>query len=186
MGGFGKIIRGNVGIGQAVVAEIEEWALFLCGSFPGILGFFLRYAVYKLFFKRIASMPCIRVGVRFAFMRNISLGQGVGINANTYVYGRGGIDFGDNVLIGPGCAIVAGEHDFATGAPISQVRSSPKPVVLESDCWIGANAVILPGVTIGRGAVIGAGAVVTRNAEPYGIYAGVPARKIGERRRTES
>lgn len=186
MGAFGKIIRGNVNISQAIAAEIEEWALFLFGSIPGIAGFFLRYAIYKLLFKRIASMPCIRTGVRFAFMRNIRLGHGVGINANTYVYGRGGITFGDNVLVGPGCAIVAGEHDFIADAPISQVRSAPKPVVLESDCWIGANAVILPGVTIGCGAVIGAGAVVTKNAEPYGIYAGVPARRIGQRRQTES
>ncbi len=54
-------------------------------------------------------------------------------------------------------------------------------VVIEEDVWVGANVIILKGVTIGRGSVIAAGSIVTKNVEPYSIYAGVPARKIKER-----
>lgn len=186
MSEFAKVIRGNLDPGQAIRAEIEEWCLFLFGSLPGLLGFVLRHAVYRLLFGRVDSMPVIRPGARFAFMRHIRLGRGVCINSNTYVYGRGGVTFGDNALIGPGCAIVAGEHDLGAEIPVSQAATRGGPIVIGPDVWIGANAVVLAGVTIGRGAVIGAGSVVTRDVEPFAIQVGAPAREIGRRGRRET
>lgn len=86
---------------------------------------------------------------------------------------------GDRVLIGPDVCICTGTHDIHP-----QVRqeahgtSFALPITIETDCWIGARATILPGVRIGRGAIIAAGAVVTRDVEPGYIAGGVPAKAI--------
>jgi len=66
---------------------------------------------------------------------------------------------------------------------INQQGYTERDIIIEDDCWIGYGVQIMPGVTVGRGAVIGAGAVQTKDAEPYGIYVGVPARKIKDRQR---
>lgn len=68
---------------------------------------------------------------------------------------------------------------------VSERLTRKADIVIDDDAWIGAAATILPGVTVGRCAVIGAGCVMTKDAEPYGIYAGVPGRKIGDVRRWE-
>ena len=61
------------------------------------------------------------------------------------------------------------------------MRGMNAPVIIEDDVWLGTNAAVLPGVTVGRGAVVGAGAIVTRDVEPYGIALGVPARVVRKR-----
>jgi acetyltransferase-like isoleucine patch superfamily enzyme len=68
------------------------------------------------------------------------------------------------------------------GEPMRFQQGIYGPVVIEEDCWIGSHAVILKGVTIGAGAVVAAGAIVTKDIPPYTIAAGVPARVIGERK----
>ena len=67
------------------------------------------------------------------------------------------------------------------GSPIREQGFVHAPVIIEDDCWTGANVVIAKGVTLARGTVVGANAVVTKSTEPYSIVAGVPARKIAER-----
>ena len=166
---------------EALRAEFEEDISFLVRNLPGLGGFILRYLVYKPLFGEIASMPYIYPGVRFVYMRNINLSKGVLINSNTYVYGKGGIDIGDYVLISPNCAIVAGDHNTSINENIIDQSSIGKKIVIKNNCWIGANSVVLKGVTIGEGAIIGAGAVVTKDIEPYSINVGVPTRKIGIR-----
>ncbi|MBI5815596.1 MAG: acyltransferase [Nitrospinae bacterium] len=182
MSDFFKVIFKNYSIGDALRAEMEEDIGFLVRSIPGAMGFLLRYAVYKLFFGKIESAPYIYPGVRFVFMKNIRLGKGVLINSNSYVYGKGGLEIGDKTLISPNCSIVAGEHNMSLDASIIEHASAAQKIVIGKNCWIGANCVILGGVTIGEGSVIGAGAVVTKDTEPNSINAGVPARKIGERK----
>jgi len=88
---------------------------------------------------------------------------------------------GAHVLIAPGCFITDHAHGHRRGSLIDAQGVECRPVRIEDDVWIGAHAIILPGVTIGHGAVIGAGAVVTRDVAPGSIVAGVPARQIGER-----
>ena len=66
-------------------------------------------------------------------------------------------------------------------APIDRKLFSKGPIVIEDNVWIGINAIILKGVRIGEGAVIAAGAIVTKDCEPYGVYAGIPAKKVGVR-----
>jgi len=182
MSNFIKIIFSNYSLTQAIVSELEEDIGFFVRPWPGILGFAIRYATYKLLFGHIASMPFIFPGVRFVYMRNIRLGRGVLFNSNSYIYGKGGLEIGDKTLISPNCAIVAGDHNTALDKPIIEQASKAEKIIIGSGCWIGANSVVVGGVTIGDLVVVGAGAVVTKNCDALGIYAGVPAKKIGERR----
>lgn len=88
---------------------------------------------------------------------------------------------GDHVLIAPGCFITDHGHRHAADQLISAQGCAHLPVRIEDDVWLGAKVVVLPGVTIGRGAIVAAGAVVNRDVESLTIVAGVPARAIGKR-----
>lgn len=114
----------------------------------------------------------------------VEIGQDTQINPFTVIYGGSGVYIGRDVMIAPHCMIAAGNHDFKQlKMPIRWARNiSRGPIIIEDDVWIGANSTVLDGVTIKRGCVIGAGSVVTKNTKEYGIYAGVPAKKIGSRK----
>ena len=109
----------------------------------------------------------------------ISLGDNVVINRRCYLDGRIGLRIGNNVSVSPEVYIVSMEHD--PNDPFFGTRGGT--VVIEDHVWVGARAIIRPGLTIGEGAVIGAGAVVTRDISPYRIAVGVPAREIKDRNR---
>ena len=108
----------------------------------------------------------------------IVVGDHTVINTGCHLDGRGGLVIGDNVSISPGVWILTDEHDVHDPA-FPEVLS---PVRIEDHVFVGARAMILPGVTVGRAAVIGAGAVVTKDVAPFETVAGVPARRIGDRR----
>ena len=96
------------------------------------------------------------------------------------------IEIGRDSLIASGCKFIDHDHAMAVGdLPMNRQACPEAPIILEEDVWLGVNAVVLKGVTIGRGAVVGAGAVVTKSVPPYEIWAGIPARKIGARARHE-
>lgn len=89
---------------------------------------------------------------------------------------------GNQCMIAGGCRFVDSDHGFALRSlPMMQQRGVKSSICIEDDVWIGANAVILKGVTIGRGAIVGAGAVVTKSIPEFEIWGGVPARKLGVR-----
>lgn len=175
---FGLILK-NVSLGRALRSELQEDVGFLVRPWPGLLGFALRYLAYKPLCASIESMPYIYPGVRMVYMDRIHLGRGVLINSNSYLYGKGGLHIEDHVLISPGCAIVAGDHSFEPGKLIFEQTSKAQAITIGADSWIGANAVVVGGVSIGQGSIIGAGAVVTKDTAPYSINAGVPARQVG-------
>ena len=94
--------------------------------------------------------------------------------------GRRGITIGDNVVFGGGVHIWTEEHDV--NDPLFAVNfDNAQPVVIENHAWICSDSTILPGIHIGEGAVVATRAVVTKNCEAFGIYGGVPAKKIGTR-----
>jgi acetyltransferase-like isoleucine patch superfamily enzyme len=97
------------------------------------------------------------------------------------MWGGGGIEIGENVLIAAHVAITSQTHD--TGAPLYKYSSVAKKVCIEDNVWIGTHAVILPGIRIGRNAIIGAGTVVTKNVPANDIVIGIPARTIGTNRK---
>ena len=85
----------------------------------------------------------------------------------------------DDVLIGPRVFIASFNHNLKkNNIPVRLQGDTGKPIVIGEDVWVGAHAIILAGVKIGKGAVIGAGSVVTKDVEPYAIVAGVPAKFI--------
>lgn len=107
------------------------------------------------------------------------VGKNCGINTGTYINAKGGITFGDNVLIGSNVTISSGMHPIeGKEPPIFERPTEPKKIVIEDDVWVGANAVIMPGITLKQGTVVGAGAIVTKDTEEYAVVVGVPARVI--------
>jgi acetyltransferase-like isoleucine patch superfamily enzyme len=112
----------------------------------------------------------------------ISIGEDCSINCFSVLYGHGGLAIGDNVRIAAHTIIVPANHIFNDpGTPIWRQGLSTIGVTIEDDVWIGAGVRILDGVTVGRGSVIAAGAVVTQSLAAMGVYGGVPAKAISWR-----
>lgn len=129
--------------------------------------------------------PGIRLGDkvtlnRYAYVQGgaggVRLGDRVEINNFSIVNGTGGVDIGEDTLVGPGVRIISYQHRHARSESIRTQAVDARPIHIGRDCWLGANAVILAGVTIGDGAVVAAGAVVREDVPAYAIVAGVPAR----------
>ena len=122
---------------------------------------------------------------RFAYVQGgiggVRLGDHVEINNYTIINGTGGVDIGQDTLVGPGAKLISYQHGFRKGATIRSQPVEARPIRVGRDCWIGANAVVMAGVSIGDGAVVGAGAVVTRDVPPNTVVAGVPAVVIKQR-----
>lgn len=109
------------------------------------------------------------------FGRNVVFGRNVFVNAGCHFQDHGGIRIGDGCLIGHNVVFATLNHDFD---PERRSAMHPAPIVLEKNVWIGSQSTILPGVTVGEGAVIAAGSVVTRNVEAFTVVAGIPAKLI--------
>lgn len=110
----------------------------------------------------------------------VKIGDGTIIGDNVILDGRNGIEIGSNVNFSSNASIWTEQHDHRD--PYFRCETQIKgPVIIGDRVWIGPNTIILHSVNIGEGAVIAAGAVVTKDVEPYAIMAGVPAKKIGER-----
>lgn len=168
--------------GNILYQQVEAMLLWLVGGLPALPGFWLRYLLAKVLFARLGGFCWIQPGVTLVNANRLRVGAHFGCNTGTYINALGGIEIGDYVLIGSNVTISAGMHPIRDRLPPVFARPSvPKAIRIEDDVWIGAGAVILPGITIKRGSVIGANAVVTRDTEEYSINAGVPARKIGSR-----
>jgi acetyltransferase-like isoleucine patch superfamily enzyme len=117
--------------------------------------------------------------------KEMVIGNDTWIGQLCYVNSAGGVRIGSRVGVGPGVKIMSSRHgEEGRHVPVLLCELEFARVVIEDDCDIGLGAIILPGVTVGRGSIVGAGAVVTRDVEAYSIAAGVPARKIGERPET--
>jgi acetyltransferase-like isoleucine patch superfamily enzyme len=112
----------------------------------------------------------------------INIGSDCSVHNFVMMYGAGGITVHDDCRIATGVVIVAFNHQFADiTRPIRTQSITTRGVVVEPDVWIGARAILLDGVTVGRGSVVGAGSVVTRDVPEYSIVAGNPARVISQR-----
>lgn len=110
--------------------------------------------------------------------------SGIGIDCEMNAMKNGEIKIGKYVMMGPECVIYTRNHAHSrTDIPMQlQGYEEPKPVTIGDDVWLGKRVIILPGVTIGEGSVIAAGAVVTKDVPPYSIVGGVPAKVIKNRK----
>jgi acetyltransferase-like isoleucine patch superfamily enzyme len=101
------------------------------------------------------------------------------------LYGQGGLTIGPYCNIAAHCVLATVGHDplIRDGKPMAEPPYIARPIILEEDVWLGANVTVTSGVKIARGCIIGANAVVNRSTEPWGLYCGVPARRIKDRKR---
>ncbi len=161
---------------------IEEYVGWLTRNLPSMEGMLVRYGLYKLLFKKIESFALIYPGVYFTHTYGIEIGKRFSVNSGAILDGRGGIKIGNGVMIGPHAAIYSSGHNFAElDRPMTSLDHIMAPVVISDDVWIGAHVCIPGGITIGRGAVVAAGAVVVKDVEANTIVAGVPANTIRKR-----
>jgi len=113
---------------------------------------------------------------------HVSIGSDVLIDDNCFITAQKLIEIGNHVQISAYSFVTDFNHNFPKrDVPINQQGCTSHPVIIKDDVWIGAHCVILSGVTIGKGAVIGAGSVVTKSVKPYAIAVGNPAREIKKR-----
>lgn len=158
---------------------MESYLTGLLRNIPGFLGYGLRYFFYKLLFIKLDSMCLVQPNVFIVNCNKIVCGRNFAVNSNTYINAVAGVEIGDNVLLGPNIVISSGEHQY--GNSRLSVTLQPilkKKIVIGDGVWIGANAVIMPGVELAEGTVVGAGAIVTKSTEPFSVVVGIPARKI--------
>jgi acetyltransferase-like isoleucine patch superfamily enzyme len=175
---------------------IELYTRFTVGE--GSFDIMMRRVIWRAVSRRFGHGVTIRSGVGFQHLETFEIGDGVFIGAHSYLQGRHDGTFilgnkvwlgpqsyfdardlviGDFVGWGPGAKVLGSQH---TGSPLDvpviQTDLEVKPVRVEAWADVGTNSTLLPGVTVGKGSIVGAGAVVIADVEPYAIVGGVPAR----------
>ncbi|OWY63710.1 N-acetyltransferase [cyanobacterium TDX16] len=190
--------------GQKALLELHSRFAISDGDFDGLM----RRAIWRAIAQRFGHGVRIGSGVGFKHLETFEIGDRVFIGSQSYIQGRfdGRCIIGnqvwigpqsyfdardlvieDNVGWGPGAKVLGSTHTgLPVDVPIIQTDLEIKSVKIETGADIGMNAVILPGVTIGKGSIVGAGAVVTKNVPPFAIVAGVPARFLRWRNGYES
>jgi acetyltransferase-like isoleucine patch superfamily enzyme len=175
---------------------IELYSRFAIGD--GKFDAMMRRVIFRATARQFGHSVSINSGVGFKHLETFAIGDRVFIGSQTYLQGRfdGKCAIGNHVWIGPqsyfdardliiedyvgwgpGAKVLGSSHTGIPGdVPIIQTDLEIKPVRVETGADIGMNAIILPGVTIGKGSIVGAGSVVTKDVEPFAIVAGVPAK----------
>jgi acetyltransferase-like isoleucine patch superfamily enzyme len=178
-------LRGKVGhlsAGAIFYSQWEALIVWIVDGLPGVPGMALRSLAYKMIFKRLGGFAWIQPRVMFVQTDRLCVGARFGVNSGTYINAIGGITIGDHVLIGSNVTISSGRHPIDGAQPPVFARpAEPLAIAIEDDVWIGAGAVVMPGVTLAKGTVVGANAVVTKSTEAYSVVVGAPARKIRSR-----
>jgi maltose O-acetyltransferase len=139
----------------------------------------IRYFFCKGLFKSCGRGVVIESKAHIPFHKvEIGSNSGIGYNARL-----GAVKMGNNVMMGPDVIILSGSHVFDSRLLPMRVQGGTEdnPVLISDDVWIGARAIILPGVHIGKGAIVGAGAVVSKDVPEYAIVVGNPARVVKQR-----
>jgi maltose O-acetyltransferase len=160
---------------NAVLLESDNMILRWVGCIP---SHHVRRFFYRLEGMRIGRGSTIHTGAVFYKASNIKIGQDTIIGENAVLDGRDKLTIGDHTDIASEVMIYNAEHDIND----DNFAAVTAPVEVGDYVFIGPRAIILPGIKIGKGAVIGAGAVVTKNVDDFMIVGGVPAKVIGERK----
>jgi acetyltransferase-like isoleucine patch superfamily enzyme len=184
---------------------VELYGRFATGE--GVIDALMRKVIVNAGAKRCGPGLKVESGARFKHLETLEFDAGVFIGADAYIQGRydGTCVFGKHVWIGPkayfdardlfigdyvgwgpGAKVLGSEHTaMPTNVPTIETDLVIRPVRIEAWADIGINAVIMPGVSVGQGAIVGAGAVVTSDVAPFSIVAGVPARFLRWRKDEE-
>lgn len=154
--------------------DTELYFLSFVGCLPShtIRNFFYRLSGVKL-----GRGAVVHMGARFFLPQNITVGEGSILGDHIFLDGRAKINIGKHTDIASQVMIYNSEHDLSDPT----FRATEEPVSIGDHCFIGPRVIILPGVSIGDGAIVAAGAVVTKDVPGGSIVGGVPAKVIGER-----
>ncbi|WP_341659358.1 acyltransferase [Vibrio sp.] len=145
------------------------------------IGVRIRAYLVSKIFSDVGVNVNVAQGVYFGRGSLISIGNNSGIGEKSRFVAMGKITVGNDVMIAPEVLILTGGHDYSDPKLLLREQvSTTAPVHIGNDCWIGARAIILPGVSITDRVIVGAGSVVTKSISESGIYAGNPAKKIKE------
>ena len=186
-----------------IFIEFTEWINHLLIWMPGVIGVKVRKILYKNRFISCGKNVNISKGCYIRDFKNINFGKNINLGVNSQIYAGkdskisvgnnlstnsnvminadcgGYIEIRDNVLLGPNVVIRASNHAYSrTDIPINQQGHIAGRIILHEDVWLGANVIILPNVEIGKGSIVAAGSVVTKNVGDYSIVGGVPAKLI--------
>jgi acetyltransferase-like isoleucine patch superfamily enzyme len=154
------------------------FALYVCNYFiANIPVWRIRKSYYKLLRMKIGKNTILNMSQYFFAIHKLSIGSHCHVNRGCFFDARAGITIGNNVSISHRVTLMSGSHDVNS----KTFAGDFQPIKIEDYVWIGVNAIILKGVNIGKGAVVAAGAVVTKDVAPYTIVGGIPAKKIGDR-----
>ncbi len=125
----------------------------------------------------------IEENCRFVSAREgtIEIGAGSIVTAFAIINGGADVLVGEKCILGPRCSINANEHVFKRHTPVRESGFVHASIVIEDDCWLATSVSVNKGVRLRKGTVVASGAVVTKDTEAYSIYAGIPAKRIGER-----
>ena len=168
---FGKVINRI----KNIWLELIVFKLHLAGHIPSHC---YRKFVYRMLGIKIGKGSTIHMKARFYDPRNISVGEDTIIGEGAVLDGRDELSIGSHVDIATEVMIYNSEHNVND----ENFSADNGKVIIEDYVFIGPRAIIQPGVKIGRGAIVAAGAVVTKDVPPFAIVGGVPAKVIGERK----
>lgn len=180
----GKRLTSNELTNKILIRFKTIWGEFVVSilHYIGIIPIHhLRRLVYRVTGVKIGPGSSIHMHAKFYNPENISIGKDTIIGESVVLDGRDKLIIGDHVDIASEVMIYNAEHDINS----KDFHALSSPVIIEDYVFIGPRAIILPGITIGRGAVVAAGAVVTKSVNPFEIVGGVPAKVIGLRENKE-
>ncbi len=162
--------------------QIYFASIQLLNALYNVIPFFrLKHWFLNLIGVSIGRQSYIHVPVKFFSHTNLTIGNNVTVNPHCYLDARSGINIGNNVNIAHGTKVYTLGHDIDS----SDLQLIGKPVNIEDDVFIFANVLIMPGVRVGKGAVVLPGSVVVKDVAPYTVVGGNPAKPVRERRHLE-
>ena len=155
----------------------QRYMLFQVANLPSC---HIRKWIYRALGAKIRSRVIFHFKTEVRYPRRLTVGEGTIIGDNAILDARSGLEIGKNVNLSSNVSIYTLQHDHRD-PDFKCSPNSSKPVKIGDRVWLGSNVIVLPGVTIGEGAVCCAGCVVTKDVEPYAVVAGIPAKKVNER-----
>lgn len=175
------LVGKRVKISHAAHIKVGKWVKFEDGcEIQGLSSEGIKLGDYVTIGKNVMIRPSSYYGIDCG--KGLVIGNNSSIGPDSYIGCSGKIIIGNNVMFGPKCSLFAENHIFLDN--ISTIKSQgvrQKGILIEDDCWIGSNVIILDGVTIGKGCVIGAGTIITKDIQPYTIIIDKRIKSVKER-----
>lgn len=176
---------------KGIIKQIKTFIWLILDGYYRYLGYWIGYFpsqyvrnfIYKhIFFMTIEKNVTIRYGLKLLGASGIKIGEGSAFGDECWLDGRFNIIIGKNVNIASQVHMWSASHDM-NDPYFRSTSCTVGPIIIDDNAWIGPHTTILDNVHIGEGAVVCAGAVVTKDVEPFAVVAGIPAKKIKERNR---